>query len=122
MYKGIKFVIYLLYKHYFGGGTKNIAYESALMTVTFFILIHLLQIKVLFWGGGLTFGSTKPERLLSVSFIFIPVYLILNFFFRKKDTLDPTNNYPINLKKGYLYLMLYCVLSLSLLVFLDCIS
>lgn len=117
MLKIVGITIHLLYKHYLGGGTKTIAYESALMTVTFFVMIHLLQIKVLFWGGGLTFGNTRVEKFLSISVIFIPVYFTLMKVFKRNDVIDIQTRYPINYIKGYLYLIIYCFFTFGLLTF-----
>jgi hypothetical protein len=117
MLKTISITIHLLYRHYLGGGTKTIAYESALMTVTFFAMIHILQIKVLLWGGGLTFGNTRLEKFLSISVIFIPVYFILMKVFKRNDVIDIQNRYSINYKRSYLYLIFYCIFTFGLLTF-----
>ncbi len=118
MLKTISITIHLLYRHYLGGGTKAIAYESALMTVTFFIMIHILQIKVFFWGGGVTFGSTRLEKFLSISVVFIPVYFILMKAFKRNNIIDIQARYSINYKKSYLYLIIYCFLTFGLLTFI----
>lgn len=120
--KTISITIYLLFKHYLGGGTKAIAYESALMTATFFVLIHLLQVKVLLWGGGLTFGVSKLQKLLSISVVFIPTYFILMKIFSKKTISNIPTKYSINYKRGYLYLILYCLLTFGILTLLILIS
>jgi hypothetical protein len=117
MLKTISITIYLLYRHYLGGGTKSIAYESALMTVTFFVMIHILQIKVFFWGGGVTFGNTRVEKFLSISVVFIPIYFILTNVFKKRNVIDIQNHYSINYRKSYLYLIIYCFLTFGLLTF-----
>lgn len=116
MIKIIRDTIYLLYRHYNGGGTKSIAYESALITASFFFIIHVMQIKVLFWGGGLTFGNTKAERLFSAAIIIVPVYVVLYLGFKKRDVLEKSSS--INLRKGYFYLLLYIFLTFTLLVLL----
>jgi len=108
--------LFLLYKHFDKGGTKIIAYESALMSMTTFILIHFLQIKVLFTGGGLTIGDSRLVRLLSVSVIFIPIYYLLQKCFKKSEISE--HNYSGVIRKGYLYLISYVVLSITLLVIL----
>lgn len=108
--------IFLLNKYYDKGGTKIIAYESALMTMTTLILIHVLQIKVLVVGGGLTMGDSRLVRLLSVSIVFIPVYFLLQGCFKKAE-LDE-HNYSGVIRKGYSYLIIYVILSISLLVVL----
>lgn len=81
-------VIHLLYRHFNGGGTKSIAYESAIASVVFMILIHLLQIKVLIWGGGMTIGSNRLLRFLSISIYFVPVYFLLSRWFTRQNTLE----------------------------------
>lgn len=122
MYKAVKTTIYLLYKYYSTGGTKSIAYETALMVTSFFLMIHVLQVKVLLWGGGITFGSTRFERLLSVSVVFIPAYFLLSSLYRKDKILMMEGDNSINHRKGYLFIILYCVFTFSLLTFLVFIS
>lgn len=108
--------IFLLNNFYNKGSTKIISYESALMTMTTFLLIHLLQIKVLVVGGGLTIGDSRLIRLLSVSIVFIPIYFLLQACFQR-DELDEYN-YSGVIQKGYLFLISYMFLSISLLVVL----
>jgi hypothetical protein len=116
MKKVFQNVIHLLYRHYNGGGTKSIAYESAISSVAFMILIHLLQIKVLIWGGGVTVGSNRLLRFLSISIYFIPVYFLLSWLFTRQNTLE--YQYSGSLRKGYLYLVLYLIISFALLTFI----
>lgn len=113
MKKVFQDVIYLLYRHYNGGGTKSIAYESAIISVAFLILIHLLQIKVLVWGGGVTIGDNRLLRFLSISIYFIPVYFLLSWLFTRKNTLE--YSYLGSLRKGYLFLVLYLIATFSIL-------
>ncbi len=113
MKKIFKDIIYLLYRHYNGGGTKSIAYESAIISVTFLILIHILQIKVLVWGGGVTIGNNRLLRFLSISIYFIPVYLLLSWLFTKHDTLE--YSYLGSIKRGYLFFILYLVATFTIL-------
>jgi hypothetical protein len=114
----IKTAIFLLYKHYSSEGTKNIAYESAIITATFFIMIHLLQIKVIFWGGGMTFGDTKLEKFLSVSITFFPVYFALSRLFKKQEIVKFENELSIKERNGYLIMLLYIITSMLFLTFL----
>jgi hypothetical protein len=106
-------VIFLFYRHYNGGGTKSIAYESAIISVAFLILIHILQIKVLLWGGGVTIGDSRLLRFLSISIYFVPVYFLLSYFFTRQETSE--YQFTGNLKKGYLFLVFYLVISFSTL-------
>lgn len=108
--------IYLLYRHYSGGGTKDIPYESALITVSFFIAIHILQIKVLLWGGGITIGETKGERLLFSFSIILSIYILLTVFFRKKEIINVI--YEGDLRKGYGGIIIYICISLLVLIIL----
>ncbi len=113
MKRTINKLIYLLFRHYYGGGTKPIAYESSIASCTFLILIHVLQIKVLIWGGGTTSGDNRLLRFLSISLYFIPVYLLLSWFFRRKDIIE--YKYSGNLRKDYLLLVLYLLATFSIL-------
>lgn len=108
----------MLYKYYKGGGTKSIAYESAIMTATFFIIIHLLQVKVLVWGGGLTFGNSRIEKLLSISIFFIPIYFLLSQIFKRNIIVNIQEKYLVSYRNGYIYLIIYCIATFSLLTFL----
>lgn len=122
MYKAVKTSIYLLYKYYSNGGTKSIAYETAIMVTSFFLMIHVLQVKVFLWGGGITFGSNRFERFLSVSVVFIPAYFLISSIYGKKKILEMEGDNSVIFRKGYFFIILYCVFTFSVLTFLVLIN
>ena len=76
MYKLLSKVIYLFYRYYSSGGTKRIPLQSSLFAVTFLIGMHILQIKILFWGnGGIISGETKIQKFIYGILFLLPIYI-----------------------------------------------
>jgi hypothetical protein len=104
----IKRAIFLLYKYYSGSGTKDIPYESALLSCAFFILVHVFQIKLLLFGGTLLFGESKIKRLGFAFVLVIVVYFILNLVFKRTDIKNMV--YPeSDIRRDSFYLLAYTI-------------
>jgi hypothetical protein len=90
MKKFFEIIIYLLYKYYNKGGTKDIPYFCA---ITAFFMIVFLNITtlILLLGGNFDWNEIiiesfgKGGRLLLFSLTLIPILLGLNFFLPKKN-------------------------------------
>lgn len=118
MYKLIKRAIFLFYRYYSTGGKRSIPFQSALFAMTFLISIHILQIKLLFFGkGGLKLGDNKVEKLMWTFLFMLPIYIILAFLFKKNEIKNIRDDADI--KKQYILPWSYVILtflSLTLLV------
>ncbi len=118
--KTIKFTVYLLYKYYSKGGTKDIPYASAICALTLMGVIHIYQILLLFNKMTLvpTDGSqAKIGNFLKMGLFMLPVALFL-IFVAKKSELEQVDYTTAQIKRGYTFLILYVVLSFALLLLL----
>jgi hypothetical protein len=116
----IRFAAYLLYRYYSKGGTKDIPYASAILALAFMGLIHIFQILLLFNGMSLvpTDGSqAKVGNFLKMGLFILPIVLLLMVLV-KKDKLQEMAYDETQMKRGYIFLILYIVLSFALLLLL----
>lgn len=116
----LRFAAYLLYKYYSKGGTKDIPYASAILGLAFMGLIHIFQILLLFNGMSLvpTDGSqAKIGNFLKMGLFILPIVVLLMVVI-KKDKLQEMSYDEAQMKKGYIFLILYVILSFALLLLL----
>lgn len=114
-----KKTFYLLYRYYSSGTISGKGYHSAILVLAFFLLMHISQIKVFFWGGSMLLGSNKIERFLCAMGYLIPVYFILTLFFKKRDIPEMEKYYEEgDIKHDYLILWGYVVLNCLAFVFI----
>lgn len=119
--KVIKFVAFLFYRYYSTGGTRRIPYFSTLCALAMMFYIHLFQILILIDrvediipGGS---NETRPIKYLKMGLFFLPIFLLLAYFIRKKE-LAQMNYDRLIVRKGYFYLVGYLILSFAILIFL----
>ena len=72
--KTLYFVMYLLYRYYSKGGTKDIPYFSALCAVVFLIYIHIFQILILLNKAILISIKENDQRM--TKYIFLGLLLL----------------------------------------------
>jgi hypothetical protein len=122
--KTIKFVSYILHNYYSKGAKANIAYFSTICTMTFLCFLHLMQILILLDKfdfiqiEALVNYETNHIKILA---IMIPIYLALTFLIKKTDIALLKENYDNNWDKVFkssVWLIVYFILSITLLVFL----
>ncbi|MBN8687579.1 MAG: hypothetical protein J0M10_11180 [Chitinophagales bacterium] len=119
--KVIKFVAFLFYRYYSTGGTRRIPYFSTLCALAMMLYIHLFQILILINrvddiipGGG---NETRPVKYLKMGLFFIPIFLLLANVIRKKE-LEQMSYDKVVVRKGYLSLVGYLILSFAVLILL----
>jgi Na+/proline symporter len=118
--KTLKFTVYLLYKYYSKGGTRDIPYASATLLLTFMGLIHVYQFLLLINRMDLvpTDGSqAKIGNFLQLGFFILPIALLL-IFGVKKSEIESANYTPEKVKRGYIFFILYLVVTFAILLFL----
>jgi len=117
----IKFVAFLFYRYYSTGGTQRVPYFSTLCAMSMMIYIHLFQFLILincvdaFIPGG--DSEARPIKYLKLGLFFIPVFLILAILIKKKE-LEQMSYAKQVLKKGYVFLISYLIISFVVLIML----
>ncbi|RTL57093.1 MAG: hypothetical protein EKK37_13655 [Sphingobacteriales bacterium] len=119
--KTLKFVAYLFYRYYSKGGfTKKIPYFSTISALTLLAFIHFFQLMAFLKMTSVipTDGSQfKISNYFKMGLFMLPFFLFLMIVIKEADL----NSYHYEYKKikiSYIALVLYIILSFSLLMFL----
>ena len=113
----LKFVMYILYKYYSKGRTKNVAYFSALGVVAFLITIHVFQLLIItnkFNYLPTQLGDSKIYKYLKVFIFILPIYSIIALLVKPSD-IKGLNYDEKRLKTGAIVLIVYGVVNFILL-------
>jgi len=83
-------IIYLLYRYYNKGGTKDIPYFSGLCVFTMLVILNVMTVILILegnfnWGQELLDKYGRGGRYLLFSFALIPILLGLNYLLPKKN-------------------------------------
>lgn len=115
------FVVYLFFRYYNKDkSSAKIPIGNTVCSLTMLFVLHLFQLLLLFNLTDLLIPVDKHYRvatLLKYALVLSPIMLFFWFTIKK---INPKELYysEIMVKRGNLYLILYCVLSIALLVFL----
>jgi len=90
MKRFFEIIIYLLYRYYNKGGTKDIPHFSGLCAFTTLIMLNLFTVGLIFgekfdWMQELLDKYGKGGRLLLLSLALAPILLCLNYLLPKKN-------------------------------------
>ena len=113
-------VLFLFHSYYDRGSTKSIAYLSSIMALLLVLFLNVFAL-VIYSGvkcSFLTFmeGLVRWEKYLIVLGIILPVYFMLGRAFRKEDIINVKMSASM-MRKGYILLILYILLSVIVLVY-----
>ncbi len=119
--KVLNFATYIFYRYYDKGSTKIIAYESALIAISALIFMNIFALLI-FVGVDINKYSPVIEngnrlmKFLSSALFWLPEYLILRLLLpkRKVEYLDYSSK---AIKRGNIGMILYILLSMTLIVF-----
>lgn len=119
--KIIKFTAYLLYRYYSKHGfARDMPYLTTISVLTLLFFIHICQIFILFNITYLipTDGSQlKIENYFKMGLFMLPIGFLFSFLIKKEELI--TDNYnDKTIKKGYMILIAYFILSFAFLMFL----
>jgi len=118
--KTMRFIAYLFYRYYSTGPTKDIPYFSTLCALVMLIGLHVFQVLVLFNKVTLLPVSSKnprAENFLIMALCLLPIFLITAAIIKKSDLQEMTYE-EAKVKRGYMFLILYIILSIALLLLL----
>lgn len=117
--KLLRFVTYLFYKYYSTGPTKQIPYLSSILAVGMLCFIHIAQILILFnWIKILPQGhKSELSTWLKMAVFIAPIFLLLTLLIKKSD-IDSQSYSENKIKRGYLWLIIYIIVSIFTMVLL----
>jgi hypothetical protein len=120
--KTIKFVAYLFYRYYATtrGFARDIPYVATLGALVLLAYLHICQILVLLDRTDIipTDGSQfKFSNYIKMGLFLLPIFIAI-FPFVKKRELQELKYSDQKIKRGYIYLIGYIVLSFSILMVL----
>lgn len=116
-----EFITYLFYRYYNKGSTRVIAYQSALIAVSFLIFLNVFAVLMFFnldtsWVSKIEQNYGKTIKLISGLFLILPQYIILKYTLKKEDVIK--KQIDLNqVKKWNVLLIAYIVFSVLFLIF-----
>jgi hypothetical protein len=118
--KTIKFVAYLFYRYYSTtkGFAKDIPYAATLGVLVLLSYLHIFQILALLNKTNLipTNGSQlKAANYLIMGLFMLPILIFFLIVIKKKE-LQNLRYDSKKIKRGYIYLIVYIILSFSFLM------
>lgn len=116
----IKFIAFLFYKYYSTGPTSRIPYFSTLCALVLMLYMHVVQILLIFNITDIvpTDGSQmKAMNFVKMALFMIPFFVITGMLVKKSDLNSKTYS-PQKIKTGYIYLIVYIILSFILIIVL----
>lgn len=122
--KTIKFISFLFYRYYSTGATKSIPYFSTLCALAMLIGLHIFQLVVLFNAtnllpvSGADPGMPRLMAYFKWALITSPLFIGMLFLIKKSE-LQSMHYDESKIKRGYVYLIIYIVLSVALLILLS---
>ena len=119
--KTLKFTAYLFYRYYSKHSfAKDLAYISTISILVLLIYVHVFQFLAILnltqWVP--TDGSQlKITNYFEMGIFMLPIFLILIILIRKKDISNCQYDEK-KIRKGYVILIIYMILSFALLMIL----
>lgn len=115
--KTLKFIMYLFYRYYSKGGTKNIPYFSALCAVAFLIYIHIFQLLMIFGKVGWIPIEKDDLRIVKYgkfALFVLPIFLLIYYLVKPSDLMSLEYDKD-KIRKGGIILIIYIIANLALL-------
>ena len=115
--KTIKFTAFLFYHYYSTGATKDIPYVSTLCAMAMIIFIHLMQLLILLHKVdiiSIKLTDSKTNGFIITALVFLPIFLLLSLII-KKEKIKSLSYSMQKIKRGNAYLIIYIILSTTLL-------
>jgi hypothetical protein len=114
----LRFIGYLLFRHYNKTKYNSVPYFSTICAMTLLAFFHVMQILILTNTTAqiITYKPTDDllTKRLAILWIMLPIGLIIYFLLPKK-LLRTLKFDEAKIKRGYIYLITYGILSFSLI-------
>lgn len=117
--KTIKFVAYLFYRYYSTGPRSDIRYFSTIGVLTFLFFIHLAQVLLLFDSTNIIPQGHKSQisSWIKMALFLLPIFLVFRGLIKESE-LKEMNYDTYIIKKEYVWLIVYIILSVALFILL----
>lgn len=112
--KLLKFIVYVLYKAWNRGRNKSIAYESAIVTLVFFLWLDASATAKLFGVTDILpfyANASKSLQYFTIAVFLTPMYLILTYIFKKEEIMGLVYDIA-KLKNGFIALAVLGIVSI----------
>lgn len=112
----MKKILYILFRYYNEGVTKEVAYLKSIGVILLFLLINLLTLCALF-DINLSFFAGSSLIKYSVFFLLylVPGYFFINMLVKKKDVEDEDLELDYKKYHGWAFII-YAIISVVLLI------
>lgn len=114
----LNFIMYLFFRYYSTGPTRSIAYFKALSAVAFLIYFHIFQILIIIGQVDnvipINEGDFQITKYWKMALFLLPIFLLLYFLIKPQDLQDLEYD-ESKIKRGNIYLIVYCISSFILL-------
>lgn len=116
--KTLKFVMFILYRYYSKGGTRDIPYFSSLCAIVLLIYLHIFQVLILLDKVDEVLPMKSDDergiKYFKLAVFLLPVFLVVAFLVKPRDLKDMQYDEQ-KVKWGGIYLILYAISSFTLL-------
>lgn len=110
----IEFIIFLFYRYYDEGSTKNIAYPKSITSIMLLLFLNIYTILIIFKLDDIMPYNVSDPRWLKFLIIIVvyilPQYLIISSIFKKKDIINLKYDED-KIDKGNAILITYIIFS-----------
>jgi hypothetical protein len=117
--KLVKFLAYLFYRYFSESGPRrDIPYFCTLLSLTLLFYLHLLQISILLTRMGIipiNNADGRTVRFGKMALIMLPIFLVFLALIRKSK-LKLMRYEERRVKKAYVFLLVYILLSVTLTI------
>jgi hypothetical protein len=115
----MKFILYIFYRYYDHGQTKDIAYVKTVLVFLLLLFINIFTILIIFNAteifNVLKFKSKLLKYIIIGGAYFLPGYLIINYLVSKENLEDERLKLEYKKYHGW-FLILYACISVMLLI------
>ena len=119
--KTIKFIGYLFYRYYSKGSRAGSPYFRTLCSLSLLGFMHLIHFLILFDKISIipiNHADNKLTKQIILFFVFIPIFFLMRWLFRKSDIQELKDKYDYNWDKvfsGNVWLIIYIILSVTVI-------
>lgn len=114
MKRVIKFILFLFYRYYDQGSTKEIAYEKSIFSMMLLLFINIFTLLIILNKTDIMpYNASDPrwlQYLKTISIFVLPGFILISIIFRKKEIINLKYDED-KIDKGNTILIMYIALS-----------
>jgi hypothetical protein len=111
----IRFAMFLLYRYYKHGRWEKLPYFHALCSIAFLLFLNIAAFLCFIKQALWLFGGNKETFIIKFVLLFI-VFVAASWIVAPEQELQTAKHDDAKIRKGYLVLILYVLLSIALLL------